>query len=996
VTMATAPKKTPPPNRPGKTPPPTRTAVKVKSTRTAVKVERVVTPVQDIFDGLAPPGGKFEEADLSSLSPASISPEDLEALKRHNFLLWACTSGIKVDHKPFDIDSHKYLIPMYLDRAQEFVLMKSAQMGATIFVLLKIFWFCLYRSAKACFFFPTQDGVNLLSKDRLTPLVQSNAQLIEAVQDTDTIGYKKIGKESALYLRHLGGVASKDSTPFDFIAFDEVRLLPAQDIDQAYERISHSIYKMIMHVSTAGYPHADIHRRFLEGTQNYWHTKCNCFPLCQKIIARKIGSLIPEAVGLDELRTTYTQYEALSWNLHHKIWQYKPITKFHDNGVKSIIEATFRNGAKVGVTEDHPFFQHAGRKHARTKAVPIGEIPIATTPAEQQERVSSVLVAREIPNTGSHVGFQKGQTAACQTPWDNLTLYAIGAYVAEGSWKANTWINFAQIEGKPLRDAVLRWAGLNNLPVNEVESGVDVSITSRPDLIRLFEECNKGCQNKRFPSAVMLGSKDQINVAMEGYLAGDGHRFIRDKDGRGYDSSRQWSCCTTSFELKDQLVFLGLRLGTPLYVTYRESEGKRPAWELQYNPESHFNKPRLGKLSSEGSMSTVSIKSREPAGQAHVGCISVADNENFVLADSGLLVHNCPDGVILSDCWPDCVAITDEEIYYRCPRCKTRINDPQNGRFVQHNPGAHISSYHIHQMMSRYISPSEVWRAWQTTQNIKEFYNAKLGKPYVDEENVPVTTEDLIASENPEVVWGPAHSKISQIAMGVDQMSGVNYVVIAERTETKKRIIHYEIIDSMNPLYMEAGQRITPFKRLYQLMKDYRVNLCIIDAMPNANEAMDFARAFPKRVFVAWYLDSRGTQRDIVQWGDRPKEKLTTRRGGPKIKFKYTCILNRYLSIDFALSEIGNHNCEWGHPDRLVQTARGLESGRYEPQALMRTYFYLHMTKIIRQKTVVDEDVGRFRMEWVNLGMDPHTVHAWNFCNIALERLRRQPLMTFA
>lgn len=509
--------------------------------------------------------------------------------------------------------------------------MKSAQMGATIFVLLKIFWFALYRNVKCCFFFPTQDGVNLLSKDRLAPIVASNPELVKSVEDTDTIGYKKIGKKSALYLRHLGGVASKDSTPFDFIAFDEVRLLNAADIDQARERISHSSWKYVMQVSTAGLPHADIHRQFLQGTQNFWHTTCNC-----------------------------------------------------------------------------------------------------------------------------------------------------------------------------------------------------------------------------------------------------------------------------------------------------------------------------------------------------------------------------PDGVILSEVWPDCVAVTEKEVYYRCPRCKVRITDPQNGRFIPHNPGAEVSSYHIHQMMSRFISPSEVWRAFQTTQNLKEFYNAKLGKPYVDEENVPVKPDDLVACENSDINWGPVKSRKSQVAMGVDQMSGNNYVVIAERTPTKKRIIHYEIIDTMNPQYAEAGKRVTPFKRLYQLMKEFDVDMCIIDAMPNANEAMDFAREFPKRVFVAWYLDSRGTSRDIVQWGDRPKDKQTIKRGGPKIKFKYTAILNRYLSIEFALSEIANRNCEWPTPDRLVQVARGLESGRFEPQPIMRNYFYLHMTKIIRQKTIIDEDVGKYRMEWVNLGLDPHTVHAWNYCNIALERLRRQPLMTFA
>lgn len=542
--------------------------------------------------------------------------------------------GVEVDHRPFDIDNHKYLIPMYLDRSREFVLMKSAQMGATIFVLLKLLHFCLYRAVKACFFFPTQDGVTTLSKDRLSPLIHSNPELLTAVEDTDTLGYKKIGQKSALYLRHLGGIASKDSTPFDHIAFDEVRLLNGADISQARERVSHSSFKMVTQVSTAGYPMADIHREFLFGTQNFWHSRCNC-----------------------------------------------------------------------------------------------------------------------------------------------------------------------------------------------------------------------------------------------------------------------------------------------------------------------------------------------------------------------------PDGVILSEVWPDCMGFNQNpknpEVYYRCPRCNMRIVDPQNGRFIAHNPGSLVSSYHIHQMMSRFISPEDIWRAFQTTQNMKEFYNAKLGKPYVDEDNVPVTTDDLIACENPEIKWG-VRTKPAQIAMGVDQMSGLNYVVIAERTATKKRIIHFEIIDSMNPIYTEAGQRVTPFKRLYQLMKEYDVDLCIIDAMPNANEALDFARAFPRRVFVAWYLDSRGTQRDIVQWGDRPKDKTNVKRGGPKIKFKYTCVLNRYLSIDFALSEIGNRNTEWPHPDRLLQVARHIERGVYEPQPIMRNFFYMHMTKIVRQKTVIEEETGKFRMEWVNLGLDPHTVHAWNFANIALERLRRQPIMTFA
>lgn len=603
-----------------------RTPVVNPLTRSPAKLKLTADPLTQMFESLLPPQQQLTQSGLAGVEAGDITGEQVQALQRHNLALWVSGSGIEVDHRPFDFDKHRYLVPLYMDRGKEIVLMKSAQMGATIWVLLKLLHFGLHNNAKSCFFFPTEDALNELSKDRMTPLINSNPELKRAVQASDTLGYKKIGDKSALYLRHLGGVASKDSTPFDMIAFDEVRLLSSADISQARERISHSSFKYVIQVSTAGYPNADIHKQFLRGSQNYWHSKCNC-----------------------------------------------------------------------------------------------------------------------------------------------------------------------------------------------------------------------------------------------------------------------------------------------------------------------------------------------------------------------------PDGVILSEVFPDCIAVTTKgEVYYRCPRCKVKISDPQNGRFVPHNPGAPIQSYHIHQMLSKFISPAEIWEAYQTTDNIKEFFNAKLGKPYVDEESRPVGDDDLMACENPDLQW--EHKEV-HTAMGVDQMSGNNYVVIAKRMPNgKKRIVHFEIIDNNNPLYWEAEKRMSPFKRLYQLMKDYNVDLCIIDAMPNANEAMSFAREFPKRVFVSWYIEQ---QREIAQWGDRPKFKMTVRKGGPDIKFKHSVMLSRYLSIELALRSVAEREYEWPHPKALVQIARNQTSGRYEPLHIFETHFYQHLKSIVRQKTVIDEETGRFKMEWINLGLDPHSVHALNYCNMALERLKRQPLFSF-
>jgi hypothetical protein len=608
---------------------PERTPVKIrKPTKLAKGSSKEI--YQELFTGMTPPQQKVQPVSFGGISLADISPEQLRALQKDNFALWAATSGIEVDHRPFNFADHKYMLPMYLDMSKMIALMKAAQMGATIWMLLRLLWFSLNNSVKACLFFPTQDGVGKLSKDRLAPLIRSNAQLEQAVQDTDTIGYKQIGAKSSLYLQHMGGEATKDSTPFDMICFDEVRLLNAADIDQARERLSHSSYKYEMQVSTAGFPSADIHKVFLRGTQNYWHVNCGC-----------------------------------------------------------------------------------------------------------------------------------------------------------------------------------------------------------------------------------------------------------------------------------------------------------------------------------------------------------------------------SDGFVPSETWPDCIAVSGKEVQLICPRCRKIITDTQNGQFIAHNPSADYPSYHISQFLSKFISVKEIWDAWQRTQNIKEFYNAKLGKPYVDAENQPVKDDDLEACVNTDIQWGKSKPNVSgakiQRAMGVDQMSGVNYVVIAERHANKKRIIHYEIIDDRNDIYMEAGQRVTPFKRLYKLMNEFDIDLCLIDSMPNINEAIEFGRSFPKRVFVTFYIEA---QRDMVQWEDRAKDKVKIRKGGPGIKFKYVCLLSRYLSLDYALSEIANRNVEWPVPEQFIQVARSLDTGLIEPLHIFKTHFYTHMKSIVRQKTIIDEETMRFRMDWVQMGFDPHSCHAWNLCNVALERLRRQPIFS--
>lgn len=572
-----------------------------------------------------------------AFKPEDITTDSLRTLTNESFPLWCLSSGVTVDGHKIDFNDHRYLIPIYSDPGQVVVWQKAAQLGATVYMLLRMVWWLKnHQGRSGALYFPTRDGADLMSSARLSPMISSVPELQqlmgEAAQGNfkDRNSLRRIG-DSLFYVFHLGGKASKDSTPLDYISFDEVRLCKSEDIDQAMERISHSSHKMRVLMSTAGLPDRDIAQRFNGGTQHIFMTKCGC-----------------------------------------------------------------------------------------------------------------------------------------------------------------------------------------------------------------------------------------------------------------------------------------------------------------------------------------------------------------------------PDGCDLARTFPECVVPDDprrDGPYLRCPKCRYEIKDRRNGRYIPRNPGADYTSYHVSQLNSWFISTKEIWDFYKRTTNIPEFYNSKLGLPYVDEENLPITDE-VLRNSVADFPWAEA-GETPRTAMGIDQMGQFNYVVIADYSPDGgyKRIRHLEIIESDNPEYMEAGKKVSPFKRCYELMQEYNVRVCVVDAMPNVNEAMDFARAFPGRVFIGWYQKNA---KDVVQWGDRPQAKVSIRKAGPLLRFKHHAIMGMYTSIDFALNEFVQGNVKVPNPRGIVQYVRSETTGMFNSEYICESRFFHHLTKIVRNKHILNDETGEFRMEWIPLGLDPHFVHAWTYCNVALERLRRVPQMIFA
>src|SRR5690606_16602938 len=124
--------------------------------------------------------------------------------------------------------------------------------------------------------------------------------------------------------------------------------------------------------------------------------------------------------------------------------------------------------------------------------------------------------------------------------------------------------------------------------------------------------------------------------------------------------------------------------------------------------------------------------------------------------------------------------------------------------------------------------------------------------------------------------------------------------------------------------------------------------------------------------------------------------KATTRKAGPLLKFKYTAILGRFTSLDFATGEWAGGNVACPEPNKLRQMAFDEKTNVLVPEA-PTTRMFRHLSSLIKRFHETNSETGDGRWEYIYAGnQDPHLAHAWNYCNVALERLRRVPIFTFA
>lgn len=368
----------------------------------------------------------------------------------------------------------------------------------------------------------------------------------------------------------------------------------------------------------------------------------------------------------------------------------------------------------------------------------------------------------------------------------------------------------------------------------------------------------------------------------------------------------------------------------------------------------------------------------------------------------------CSDGIVLVDHFPNCVGerapgltpglASLPRFFWVCPRCNEPIINPRTGKWIPHNPTAKDPGYHIPQILSSRQSAAKIFNAYMEATDIIEFYNSKLGKPHITAEAQIVNPDILRLTVDDKLRWAaPSGVYPRNCAMGVDQMLGFNVVVIRRLGEVMANGMRESVLVHLEWIEEPGNLEFDPWVRCAELIKIYDVGCCVIDSMPNANEALRFANSEGLRgkVFLADYSYEAQTGEDIAIWGDKVLSD-PNRKADKEIKSKFRVRISRFHALEWNLMRYVKRIKRQPHERALI----GLHPDRLKKmvKSFVCDLFWKHLQSVARRKIHVIEsiniggqqhriDQGKIKMVFENVGCDPHYLHADTYCELALTRI---------
>lgn len=215
--------------------------------------------------------------------------------------------------------------------------------------------------------------------------------------------------------------------------------------------------------------------------------------------------------------------------------------------------------------------------------------------------------------------------------------------------------------------------------------------------------------------------------------------------------------------------------------------------------------------------------------------------------------------------FPDCLVITADEIndprikdtHIICKECHNKLSheDKPNflakGKWVPSYTNRMSRGFHVSQLYSTTVQPYELAVSWIRAQtnaaDEQEFYNSKMGLTHVVE-GARVSDSDL------EQCTGQHKNNLIPnnnclVTMGIDVGSWLHYEIT---TYQITKTVENDLNLATRAKVLAIG-KVKEFEELDSLIRQYKVNSCVIDANPERRKALEFAKRFYGLVRLCFY-----------------------------------------------------------------------------------------------------------------------------------------------
>lgn len=210
--------------------------------------------------------------------------------------------GVNPDSgKPYSLSGYEYLRDPLNSMSGRVVIMKAAQVGATVMAMLRAMWFLHRRQRSAMYLFPTHRTADRFRRGRFSVMVQRSPEFRELVKATGAPGHSQVGV-AQFYCHGARSRAELMSVPVAYLTLDErdelYRAAGLQDtpwsaVDLARQRLAGQPDSWELSLSTPTIPGHGIAAEYDKSDQREFTVTC---PLCSKRLAISWPSAI---LGID-------------------------------------------------------------------------------------------------------------------------------------------------------------------------------------------------------------------------------------------------------------------------------------------------------------------------------------------------------------------------------------------------------------------------------------------------------------------------------------------------------------------------------------------------------------------------------------------------------------------------------------------------------------------------------------------------------------------------